>query len=1042
MLILAGVSLNAIIGDNGIITNAQNANIKNSIAVLEEFLQETYVSSFDSMEADGKFSKLDQFRLQYPDYFYHPTETNLPYILNKGNMYYLIQKENLPKDVQESIKGGDAGGKTYQDYASFNDVYGVTSDLKVYYCANGTESRFGVADELLKDSADRLALRNYSSDSLAQNMINNYEWVRKDENGNVLAENLDSLKTLTIENGNIDSLTEIYNFSSLERLVIRNSTIVSLNGLSSAPLLNYILITNSMIGDYNGLTKCNKLESLLIDSTPQLDIGNKIGEALKNSNMTKLKYFGIYNSNVSNIDGINQMSAVTKAAIKYMYFYRNQLTSFTLESGYNALYQLELNGESSSNRNYTLTTVSLASTPELQYMYIACNSVLTHVEINAPKLYDWEGAYCPRLETPNFGNLDNLYTLYCYGNGAWTNIDFLENNKVINYINLYNAKITNIDALKNNTSIEYLGLYSSTLGKYRDISYDSSTKKYTALGKSDNNVLKVLENKINLKNLYLYNCYYLGYIGYIKNCTNLEAVQLHGCINVQDDGVDDDFIAFLDGIPTKTFPENKEATLLSTNSTTFQKSSGTLTLDEFKSISKATELDTFNWTGGIITKDGVELTEAEYNLEVNNLLEKFPKLRIVRLSIGKLSEISFVKQENANNIELFSVQYSNVGTHKTVDGANIVNENGLQLLNNNCPKLKLFNSGTGYVDVSLIQPLINKLDSTKLIDGQEIPIHSYARGFVWYDKSGIDESTFSKCSDLTNFVNVYSYGTNLDFSNCKKLSKIYFGRMVSYGKYESIALPNETTIVDDEGKPVGYEATFGILYGKIISGGKACRKLVISGYVDGTSNDFWGNFEDFKNSTILEELEIQLTTSSKRAIETQNGIASDKFNEIFSTCPNLKKITIVGYNKASSSFTSIEGLSQLKKLEYVYVTKTAISAIPDLSNSKDTLTEIYIFNNNVVNIDGLSELVNLKKLQLYDNSINDLGALVNLTALTQLYLYNNSIKATALNIKTGETDNIAALNGFKGQIAASQIRIQNNKLTDADKAQLNWITYK
>ena len=43
MLILAGVSLNATIGDNGIITQAQNATYMQSIAVLEEFFNNYYI---------------------------------------------------------------------------------------------------------------------------------------------------------------------------------------------------------------------------------------------------------------------------------------------------------------------------------------------------------------------------------------------------------------------------------------------------------------------------------------------------------------------------------------------------------------------------------------------------------------------------------------------------------------------------------------------------------------------------------------------------------------------------------------------------------------------------------------------------------------------------------------------------------------------------------------------------------------------------------------------------------------------------------------
>ena len=40
MLILAGVSLNATIGENGIMTQAKNATYMQSIAVLEEYLNQ------------------------------------------------------------------------------------------------------------------------------------------------------------------------------------------------------------------------------------------------------------------------------------------------------------------------------------------------------------------------------------------------------------------------------------------------------------------------------------------------------------------------------------------------------------------------------------------------------------------------------------------------------------------------------------------------------------------------------------------------------------------------------------------------------------------------------------------------------------------------------------------------------------------------------------------------------------------------------------------------------------------------------------------
>ena len=50
MLILAGVSLNATIGENGIMAQAKNVTYMQSVAALEEFMQEQYVNLYDSME--------------------------------------------------------------------------------------------------------------------------------------------------------------------------------------------------------------------------------------------------------------------------------------------------------------------------------------------------------------------------------------------------------------------------------------------------------------------------------------------------------------------------------------------------------------------------------------------------------------------------------------------------------------------------------------------------------------------------------------------------------------------------------------------------------------------------------------------------------------------------------------------------------------------------------------------------------------------------------------------------------------------------------
>ena len=88
----------------------------------------------------------------YPEYFYIPANNGygrLRYVINEeGKALYLIQKSELPNEIKSQLKGGEAGKGTYEDYVKMNDVYGVTSDLKVYYAKENGEI-LGIGKEIL-----------------------------------------------------------------------------------------------------------------------------------------------------------------------------------------------------------------------------------------------------------------------------------------------------------------------------------------------------------------------------------------------------------------------------------------------------------------------------------------------------------------------------------------------------------------------------------------------------------------------------------------------------------------------------------------------------------------------------------------------------------------------------------------------------------------------------------------------------------------------------------------------------------------------------
>ena len=117
------------------------------MAALEEFLQEKYVENFENMESsDNSKTPVENMIDLYSEWFYR-TGSNY-YVLKdytykdeEGNTksdlikVRLIRKKNLPKEIQESLVGGDAkglDGKEDSDYGYDNlkDVYGVTRRFK------------------------------------------------------------------------------------------------------------------------------------------------------------------------------------------------------------------------------------------------------------------------------------------------------------------------------------------------------------------------------------------------------------------------------------------------------------------------------------------------------------------------------------------------------------------------------------------------------------------------------------------------------------------------------------------------------------------------------------------------------------------------------------------------------------------------------------------------------------------------------------------------------------------------------------------------
>ena len=370
MLILAGVSLNAIIGDNGIITNAQNANILSSCAVLSEYFNEIYVGQEldDMIGYDSEvLSPLDKLAKNNSQWFYHRGSNNFiitDYQKEDGTVELLktrlIRKNQLPIELRNQIIGGDATDEegisdSSKAYDQLIDVYGVTGDLQVFYCKNGLTSSVGgnYASSLEYDKFDGTKTVYSSTSTVAQLISQSTGKDALDLN----TQDLRKVYNLTIDkNSGVSSLEFLYDMPNISKIELKSYQ-GSLSGLEKAYKLKILYIDNTAgdqnITDFSGLSGCTNLEEFIcmnISDDEEVSIFN----AMKDTAYGKLKKLGfvgyyyylrkdglyddadislwsnlrgpVIHTDLSSVSNLKDLNATTKNSIERLYLNSNSLT--------------------------------------------------------------------------------------------------------------------------------------------------------------------------------------------------------------------------------------------------------------------------------------------------------------------------------------------------------------------------------------------------------------------------------------------------------------------------------------------------------------------------------------------------------------------------------------------------------------------------------------------------------------------------------------------------------------------------------------------
>ena len=280
-----------------------SAKQKNGMAALEEWLQQEYVNFYDNATKSDERNEVTFLNRMF-DFNLLLKDGSRDYIINEGKIYYLLDKscKYIPKEIKEGLVGGDTA--EYSEYTRLHDVYGITKDLKVYYCNDGVEGVYGSFENYDVDPNELASGVNGNQNlkNALTGVLKEKYGVEVDEKGVTLG-NIEILKDLEIDGEKYSGITDVTglgDLKTLKTLTLTNLNLDSLKGLDGMPNLYYLYLKNTTVKDYKALSSCLNLQYLYIYMPSKMieETANKqielLGEGLKEAEkLAKLNYFGI-----------------------------------------------------------------------------------------------------------------------------------------------------------------------------------------------------------------------------------------------------------------------------------------------------------------------------------------------------------------------------------------------------------------------------------------------------------------------------------------------------------------------------------------------------------------------------------------------------------------------------------------------------------------------------------------------------------------------------------------------------------------------------
>ena len=946
MLILAGVSLNAVIGDNGIITQAQNATYMQSVAMLEEFVQDQYIKEYDKYSEDK--SKVVNLSNLHQDWFYIPANEGfgvLRYITDAdGNALYLIKKSGLPDEIKNQLKGGDAGEGKYSDYANLNDVYGVTSNLNVYYCSGDKDQIIGISKEELDiDNPNREVFKK-ETDSDLYELLSDFDLADASGNkdGILTVEEIKSVKTLTITNeDNISDFSNFYNLTSLQELTLENVNIDNLEGIENCSQLYKVFFKGCVINNYNAVGKLgDKLNYLYFYNINDAELSKVCSKdkGIGGYDLNNLKYFAI----------VGNESYICNASI----LVANSTNPY-------------INSSKSAN--------TITSLEPLENLSEATKKAVLYFS----------------LQNNNIADKMNSDTVEKYA------LEYIKDFTNVRLLRIEYNKITSLKGLENYNNLNTLVADANNLGKYEQYLEKDENNNDKDDGRDLDNALASLENKTELSTLTVTLNSNLIWIDYLKNCSNLSALCLKGCTSINDTSMAE-IKAVVQRCGSKCTYESKYwLSLLDENTKVLDLSNQTITetqLLTLKTYKNITHLNLNNLK--VKSADGTDLENSKINEDINEVLSNLTNMKYLKLTgISALSTIEFVKTSATNLLEL-----DLMGTSVRTNGGD-TSQNGLELLNTYAPKLGGIFLNNSKNEIKYVQDLVNKVSNNGNVGTSYWNIRQYG----WIETASMN---YKDCTEINKIV-WYGYTiSNIDFSQCTALNYLHcqgnnYTLSSSVEKFFGLGTSRVSIPIDNS---ITY---FHVRMGKFDSTNtfeNLCKELAKCTNLQTLEiKKQTGTPMDLNNFSLLSNLSNLITLYVGHQEENQRQELSN-----FSGIANLKSLhTLYCIRSNCSEISWVKNLTNLKNL-YIHENNiSSLNGVEGLTNLQ--VLNAHTNNISALKpIENLNNLItlNLQNNCIYDESYyNDNGENVKYRNLDIIRNLNSkSLKNIYLSGNNGITD--------------------------------------